>query len=106
MIPGTAWSPENCVEVFSVLCLPHKVRSVLAAPYESPGGKTKDGIYYEGQAADSLCTVIAFFCSNEHLDDWSAERASLNGHRLSLGEALEVGKALFQPVLFDSGSYR
>lgn len=63
------------------------------------GAVVWNGIHYEGQAADSLCRVIAFFCSDAHLEGWSAARRGLKGFRLSLDEALQVGKALFVPVL-------
>ncbi len=58
-----------------------------------------NGIYYEGQAATSLCTVIAFFCSPEHAENWLGGRDNSNGYALTMGEALEVGKAIFRPVL-------
>lgn len=53
-----------------------------------------------GCAADTLCTVIAFFCCDEHLDAWHRENHShAEGHRLSLDEALQVGRAIFAPTL-------
>ena len=58
-----------------------------------------NGIYYEGQAATSLCTVIAFFCSPAHSEQWLEGRENSNGYPLTIGEALEVGKAIFRPVL-------
>ena len=57
------------------------------------------GICYEGQAATSLCTVIAFFCSAEHLAAWRDENADSTGFELSPEEAMEVGKAIFAPLL-------
>ncbi len=57
------------------------------------------GICYEGQAATSLCTVIAFFCSAEHLAAWRDETADSTGFELSPEEAMEVGKAIFAPLL-------
>jgi hypothetical protein len=57
------------------------------------------GIRYEGQAAGSLCTVIAFFCADAHLDAWRAENSEANGFRLSPDEAMQVGKAIFAPLL-------
>jgi hypothetical protein len=58
-----------------------------------------NGIYYEGRAANSLCTVICFFCSSEHLEQWLEARAGAKGYRLSVEEATQVGKAIFRPVL-------
>jgi mercuric reductase len=56
--------------------------------------------YAGGCAATSLCTVIAFFCSDAHLEAWRAEqRSETRGLRLTLEEVLEVDKALFGPTL-------
>lgn len=55
---------------------------------------------YQGSAAASCCAMIGFFCSDEHLRQWldaQAERRA--GMRLAMDEALEVGRALFQPIL-------
>ena len=59
------------------------------------------GIRYERAcAATSLCTVIAFFCSEAHLDSWRrANHPEAEGYRLTLDEAMQVGRALFVPVL-------
>lgn len=59
------------------------------------------GIRYEGAcAATSLCTVIAFFCSEDHLEAWRhTNDPGAKGCRLALDEALQVGRALFAPVL-------
>jgi len=59
------------------------------------------GIRYEGAcAATSLCTVIAFFCSETHLEAWRRmNHPDAKGYRLSLDETLQVGRALFAPVL-------
>ena len=46
-----------------------------------------------GCAADSLCTELLFFCSDEHLGRWRTDRGA--GHRLTPEEAFQVGKALF-----------
>jgi mercuric reductase len=59
------------------------------------------GIGYRGGcAATSLCTTIAFFCSDAHLSEWrSAQPLDASGFRLSTDEALEVGRAVFGPVM-------
>lgn len=59
------------------------------------------GLHYAGGcSATSLCTVLAFFCSEEHLAAWRASAsAGQSGHRLSMNEALQVGKAIFMPIL-------
>ena len=48
-----------------------------------------------GCAADSLCTALLFFCSDEHLERWRAVGGAGDGYRLSVEEAFQVGKALF-----------
>ena len=59
------------------------------------------GIQYANRcAADSLCRVMAFFCSDAHLDSWRAEQdAEPNGFRLAMDEGLQMGKAIFMPLL-------
>jgi alkylmercury lyase len=55
---------------------------------------------YSGRAAASCCPAIAFFCSDAELQHWlSAQSPQRAGYRLTLDEALEVGRALFEPVL-------
>lgn len=55
---------------------------------------------YGGSAAASCCPTIAFFCSDDHLQRWAdAQLPSRDGMRLSMSEALEVGRAIFGPVL-------
>ncbi len=56
--------------------------------------------YFDSCAAESLCTVIAFFCSDEHLVTWrDAKHPGGKGVRLSMDEGLQVGKAIFTPLL-------
>ena len=59
------------------------------------------GIQYANScAADSLCTVMAFFCSSAHLDSWRASQDSESrGFHLSMDQGLQMGKAIFMPVL-------
>lgn len=59
------------------------------------------GIQYADRcAADSLCTVMAFFCSDEHLESWRAAQEPVpKGYRLSMDEGLQMGKAIFMPLL-------
>jgi alkylmercury lyase len=55
---------------------------------------------YSGRAEASCCPSIAFYCSNAELQHWlSAQSPHRAGYRLTLDEALEVGRALFEPVL-------
>lgn len=57
------------------------------------------GIRYEGQAATSLCTVIAFFCRDAHLAAWRDDNPESTGFKLSPAQAMQVGKAIFAPLL-------
>jgi hypothetical protein len=55
---------------------------------------------YGQAAATSCCPSIGFFCSDEHLQQWLSSRIPRRaGSRLALGEAMEVGRAIFEPVL-------
>ncbi len=59
------------------------------------------GVQYADRcAADSLCTVMAFFCSDGHLESWrDGQNPKANGFRLSLDEGLQMGRAMFMPLL-------
>jgi alkylmercury lyase len=55
---------------------------------------------YDQAAAKSCCPAVAFFCSDNHLQQWLASKISPRaGLRLTLAEAMEVGRAIFEPVL-------
>jgi hypothetical protein len=55
---------------------------------------------YSGRALASCCPSIAFFCSGAALQHWlRAQSPQRAGYRLTLDEALEVSRALFEPVL-------
>lgn len=54
---------------------------------------------YGDRAASSCCQSIAFFCSDAHLQTWLEQGPGQSGMRLTVPEALEVGRALFEPVL-------
>jgi alkylmercury lyase len=59
-----------------------------------------DADYSGSCAATSCCPSITFFCSDDHLQHWLSSRAAQRqGYRLSPDEALEMGRALFGPVL-------
>ena len=49
-----------------------------------------------GCSADTMCSVMAFFCSDACLDKWRAAKA---GYRLSMEEGLQLGMAIFMPLL-------
>lgn len=55
---------------------------------------------YTQTAATSCCPAIALFCSDEHLERWLLDQNPQRiGCRLTVDEGLEVGRALFEPVL-------
>jgi alkylmercury lyase len=57
---------------------------------------------FAGCAAASCCPSIVFLCSDAHLEAWlSSLSPRPEGVRLSMTEALEVGGAIFGPVLRD-----
>lgn len=58
----------------------------------------------ERPAASSLCTRTAFFRTDADLDAWRTETpcADQRGVRLSPSEALEAGRAVFEPSLRES----
>ncbi len=59
---------------------------------------------YAGSASSSCCPVIAFFCSDEHLRRWlDGQTPQRRGARLAMDEALELGRAIFGPVLRQKG---
>jgi mercuric reductase len=56
--------------------------------------------YVDGCAASSLCAETAFFRSDADLTAWlGARRSNTPGIRLSIPEALEVGRAIFRQSL-------
>lgn len=77
-----------------------KDRGAALASASPPETVVLAGNTYESCAATSLCTVIAFFCCDEHLDAWRTENEpGTQAYRLTLDEALQVGRALFGPFL-------
>ena len=78
-----------------------KRNGAALAAFSPSGAVVWSGIqYFDSCAAESLCTVIAFFCSDEHLVTWrDAKHPGGKGVRLSMDEGLQVGKAIFTPLL-------
>ena len=53
-----------------------------------------------GCAADTLCTIMAFFVSDDALETWrNVEYPDTPGHRLTAEQAMQVGAAIFGPML-------
>ncbi len=76
-------------------------KGAALADYAPTSAVVWTGIQYADRcAADSLCTVMAFFCSDDHLESWrSAQSSATKGYRLSAEEGLQLGKAIFVPLL-------
>ena len=76
-------------------------RGTALADHTPTGAVVWAGIQYANScAADSLCTVMAFFCSDAHLDSWRADQdPEPKGFRLSMDEGFQMGKAVFMPLL-------
>jgi hypothetical protein len=76
-------------------------KGAALADYAPTSGVVWAGIQYANScAADSLCTVMAFFCTDEHLQTWrDAQDRETDGFRLSMDEGLQIGKAIFKPLL-------
>ncbi|MFQ5764299.1 MAG: organomercurial lyase [Rhodospirillales bacterium] len=54
----------------------------------------------DGCAADTQCTVMTFFCSDEHLNAWRRNNpAGAEGYQLTMNEGLQAGMAIFLPFL-------
>jgi alkylmercury lyase len=61
---------------------------------------------YSGRAAASCCPAIAFFCSDAGLQQWLTGQVSQRaGYRLTLDDALQVSRALFEPVLTTASAH-
>jgi len=60
---------------------------------------------YDARAATSCCPAIAFLCSDEHRGHWlNDQMPRREGIGLTIDEALEVGRAIFGPVLVERSS--
>ncbi len=54
----------------------------------------------DGCSADTMCQVMAFFCSDECLTRWrTADASGATGHRLTIEQGIQAGKAIFAPML-------
>jgi hypothetical protein len=49
--------------------------------------------------ATDLCPDLNFFCSLTHLQQWRAEHSEQHGHLLTLTQALERGRKIFESLL-------
>jgi hypothetical protein len=55
---------------------------------------------FEGCVAQCRCPSTVFFCNDDHLATWRGNKSThAAGDRLTVEEALEIGIALFEPLL-------
>ena len=59
-------------------------------------------LWFGDNAATSCCSNTAFFCSDAHLAAWQQRGGSRDGRRLTIEEGLEMGRAVFGPLLADA----
>lgn len=67
-----------------------------------PGAVIWYDLSFGDNAATSCCSNTAFFCSDAHLGAWQQAGGRRNGHRLTIEEGLEMGRAVFGPLLADA----
>jgi alkylmercury lyase len=59
----------------------------------------------DDRAAVSCCPRTAFFCSDDHLEGWQrSQDGPRDGCRLTVEEGLELGRAIFGPILAEPGA--
>jgi len=76
-----------------------EVRDQRIVPCDPAGTVVWVGTAYSGHAATSICPTVDFFCSSAHAAAWWQARPHEAGHVLSLGEALYLGKGIFEDLL-------
>ena len=90
-----------CAHCGELIHLETRDRGAALAVVEPPGAVVRIGIEHANNClADSLCRVMSYFCSDDHLQSWrDANNAHGEDYRLSMDEALQTGKAIFAPML-------
>jgi mercuric ion transport protein len=76
-----------------------EVRDQRIVPCDPAGTVVWVGTAYSGHAATSICPTVDFFCSSAHAAAWWQARPHEAGHVLSVGEALYLGKGIFEDLL-------
>jgi len=56
--------------------------------------------------ATDLCPEVNFFCSEEHLEAWRQDQPEHQGELLSLGQAVERGRVIFESMLERGGAFQ
>jgi len=88
---------SSCASCAKTMAIMVRDQSIVA---HSPSDSVEwAGTIQEGPAADSACPAINFFCSAAHVEQWLQSQPNAVGSVVSLGEALYIGKAIFEPLL-------
>lgn len=92
---------SRCAECGAAIRVALGERGRELAAVEPPGALVWSGIRYAGSCgATSGCRTKVFACSDAHLDAWRVRAAAdVPGSRLTMTAALQVGAALFVPML-------
>ncbi len=88
-----ASSCMHCAESLTI-----EIESGAIVTADPPTTVVWAGTTWTGHAADSVCPTINFFCSPDHAIAWQ-QQPEAAGQVLSLGEALCVGKGIFEDLL-------
>ncbi|OQW35740.1 MAG: hypothetical protein A4E20_09140 [Nitrospira sp. SG-bin2] len=89
-----ASSCAHCAESVTV-----KIERGAIVTADPPRTVVWAGTTRTGHAADSVCPTINFFCSPNHAIAWRQQQRDVAGQVLGLGEALYVGKGIFEDLL-------
>ncbi len=101
MFRGDTWIESRCRACDARIDIETRGGGARLGAVSPEGTLVWSGVRYEdGCAATSLCTVIAFFCCEEHLGMWRKKNEpETQGYTLSLEEGLQVGRGIFGPLL-------
>jgi hypothetical protein len=99
MYQGDVAVASTCRECEAPIRIETRDLGQALAGVDPTGAVVWAGIHHDGCSATSLCTTILFFCSAAHLEAWREKHRGPDGRLLSVDEAMQVGKALFGPVL-------
>lgn len=88
---------SSCASCAKPIAITVRDQSIVA---HSPSDTVvRAGMIQDGPAAASACPAINFFCSVGHAEQWLQSQPNAIGSVVSLGEALYIGKAIFEPLL-------
>lgn len=88
---------SSCASCARTIAITVRDRTIVA--YSPLDTVVWAGTIQEGPVAASACPAINFFCSAGHVEQWLESQPNAVGSIVSLGEALYIGKAIFEPLL-------